>query len=133
MTKSKLNIIIVYLLVVIGFTILQESCKQQIKESKIEEKINNGIDKNTGLIIDDGYKTVIQNCLSCHSSKIITQNRATREGWLEMIQWMQKNQKLWTLGANEDIILNYLSKNYAPKNKGRRVKLTNVEWYLLKE
>lgn len=97
-----------------------------------EEHIENGIDVTSGLIADEGYQVVRQICTSCHSSKQITQNRATREGWMTTIRWMQKTQKLWDLGKNEELILTYLAKNYAPENTGRRQQLTNIEWYVLK-
>ena len=48
-----------------------------------------------------------------------------------MIRWMQAEQKLWDLGENEDKILDYLAKNYAPENKGRRPILTDIDWYEL--
>ena len=57
------------------------------------------------------------------------QNRATREGWEEMIRWMQETQKLWDLGPTEDKILDYLATYYAPENKGRRAQLVVDEWY----
>jgi len=132
-TKSKLAINIFFLSVVFGFTVLHESCNQQNKEADINEAKNIGIDKSTGLIIDNGYKVVKQKCLPCHSGKLIIQNRATREGWVNIIRWMQKKQKLEDLGDNEDIILDYLAKNYAPEDKGRRVPLKNIEWYEIKE
>lgn len=83
----------------------------------------------TGLYVDSGFVQVKANCLSCHSSKLITQNRDTREGWARTIHWMQKTQKLWDLGANESIILDYLAKHYAPEASGRRKLLTDIEWY----
>jgi CxxC motif-containing protein (DUF1111 family) len=85
----------------------------------------------TGLADDPNIQIIAANCTACHSAKLVTQNRATREGWKSMIQWMQKTQNLWDLGKNEDIILDYLAKNYAPENKGRRAPLDNIEWYEL--
>ncbi len=84
-----------------------------------------------GLADDPNIEIIATNCTACHSAKLVVQNRATREGWKSMIQWMQKTQNLWDLGKNEDIILDYLAKNYAPENKGRRVPLQNIEWYEL--
>ena len=56
--------------------------------------VENGIHVNTGLMDDDNLEVVIQSCLSCHSAKLITQNQATREGWQDMIRWMQETQGL---------------------------------------
>ena len=84
-------------------------------------------------VLDEGVEIVINNCTGCHSSKLVTQNRASREGWKATIQWMQKTQNLWELGDNEEIILDYLSKHYAPEEKGRRANLDSIEWYVLEQ
>ncbi len=63
----------------------------------------------TGLAIGHNLNIVIANCTACHSAKLITQNRATKEGWKSIIVWMQKTQKLWDLGENEEKIIDYLS------------------------
>lgn len=91
-------------------------------------EIENGIHKPTGLIVDKGVEEVMVTCKSCHSLEIVIQNRADREGWKELIVWMQKTQNLWQL-PNEAIILDYLGKNYAPKNTGRRKNLEDIVWY----
>jgi hypothetical protein len=101
-------------------------------EEKEDTSIKNGIDVETGLIVDEGYKLVRQQCANCHSLELVTQNRASRAGWEENIRWMQETQGLWDLGALEKPILDYLSKNYGPKKSGRRANLKNIEWYDLK-
>jgi len=93
--------------------------------------IKNGIDVESGLIIDDNYELVNGTCSACHSITLVTQNSATRKGWKELIVWMQKTQKLWDLGDNEALILDYLEKNYAPKEQGRRAPLKDIDWYEL--
>lgn len=90
-----------------------------------------GIHIPTGLLDGEHLQIVINNCTSCHSAQLITQNRATREGWKGLIRWMQKTQNLWDLGENEDKILDYLSTHYAPEKKGRRQNLNISEWYVL--
>lgn len=102
-------------------------------EEVFESDVVKAIDEDTGLIADEGYRLVIANCTPCHSSKLITQNRATREGWENMIRWMQRKQNLWDLGEAEDEILDYLATNYAPDKKGRRENLKNIDWYKLEE
>lgn len=91
----------------------------------------NGIHEPTGLIVDTGVEEVMVTCGACHSLNLVTQNRATRDGWKDIIVWMQETQKLWDLGPKEDIILDYLAKNYAPENQGRRKNLEVEEWYIL--
>lgn len=103
--------------------------------SVVEEadpKITYPIDEATGLIDDENLNLVVANCTACHSSALIIQNRASREGWKSMITWMQETQKLWDLGENEDAILDYLAKHYAPSERNqRRNNLEGIEWYVL--
>lgn len=87
------------------------------------------IDEESGLVAQGDYMIVKGQCTACHSGKLVTQNRATREGWEEMIRWMQKTQKLWDLGEQEEIILDYLATYYSPEEEGRRRNLEVDEWY----
>jgi hypothetical protein len=74
------------------------------------------IDKESGFIIAPGFE-----CTVCHSSMLVTQNKADREGWLEMIRWMQEKQGLWKLEPKlENAILDYLAANYGPTAVYRR-------------
>lgn len=95
------------------------------------DKIENGIHIATGFIANDGYQTVVQNCTSCHSSQLVIQNRMNKERWNATIKWMQETQNLWELGANQEIIVNYLVTNYPPIEKGRRANLIIESWYEL--
>jgi len=97
------------------------------------DKIENGIHQRTGFVEDDGLMLVVNNCTNCHSAKLVTQNRMSKERWVTTIRWMQETQNLWDLGANEEPIVSYLAKNYAPIQKGRRQNLSNIEWYELKD
>jgi hypothetical protein len=108
-----------------------------IEANPLASEIKDGVHLPTGLIADEGLKLVIANCTACHSAKLVTQNHADRDGWQKMIRWMQNSQNLWDLGQQEDLILDYLSKNYAPDksskaHNGRRAPLMNIEWYELK-
>lgn len=96
-----------------------------------ESEVKNGIHVPTGMVADTGVAEVIQNCGACHSLDLVKQNRATAEGWKEIITWMQETQKLWDLGLKEPIIIKYLAKNYGPENTGRRKNLVIEEWYKL--
>ncbi|MEL7251343.1 MAG: hypothetical protein AAFO03_23150 [Bacteroidota bacterium] len=96
-------------------------------------EVKNGIHTPTGLVYAEGFEWLRATCTACHSAKLVTQNRATRAGWLEMIRWMQASQGLWDLGDKEKPILDYLAKHYAPEDIGRRAALpvTEIEWYIL--
>jgi hypothetical protein len=105
-----------------------------VQTSSIDPKdIVNGIHVPSGLIAEEGFELVLGTCAACHSIDLVKQNRATAEGWKEMIVWMQETQGLWELGENEAPIIKYLAKHYAPVNTGRRKNLENIEWYDLKD
>jgi hypothetical protein len=79
------------------------------------------IDEFTGLKIDEGWEQVRANCMACHSSLIITQQRGTAAQWLAMIRWMQEKQNLWQFEpAVEAAIVSYLADNYPPQDDRRR-------------
>ncbi len=60
-------------------------------------------------------------CTACHSAKIVTQNRGSRQTWLARIRWMQDSQGLWPFDpATEGIILDYLETHYGPGEGARR-------------
>lgn len=102
-----------------------------IAEEENEDRIIDGIHVRTGLIDDQGLMTVVNNCTNCHSAKLVMQNRMNAERWNATINWMQETQNLWDLGKNQEIIVNYLVKNYPPKAKGRRMVLSDIDWYEL--
>lgn len=80
-------------------------------------------DPQTGLLVAAGYDQVKAQCTACHSGRLVAQNRADREGWLQMIRWMQDTQGLWPLGEAESVILDYLAEHYGPQPRGRRAPL----------
>ena len=82
------------------------------------------VDPGSGLVIDAGWELVLGHCTACHSARLVTQNRGSRETWLSMIRWMQESQGLWPFDTvTEDAILDYLSRNYAPAASSRRAPL----------
>lgn len=97
------------------------------------DKIEKGIHLRTGFAEGEGLQLVINNCTTCHSAKLVTQNRMSKERWKSTIRWMQETQNLWDLGENEETIVNYLATYYAPIEKGRRQNLANIEWYNLED
>lgn len=98
-----------------------------------EDRIEDGIHVRTGLIEAEGLMTVVHNCTTCHSAKLVTQNRMSAERWNATIRWMQETQNLWELGGNQEIIVNYLVTNYPVHDVGRRASLTNIDWYDLED
>jgi len=102
-------------------------------ETSTEDEVKDGIHVATGMVYAEGFEVVRATCTACHSAQLVTQNRASREGWANMIDWMQKTQGLWELGEQEPIILDYLATYYAPEEVGRRANLDveAIEWYVL--
>lgn len=79
------------------------------------------IDSTTGLAMAPGWQHVRVHCGGCHSHALVTQQRADRQTWLDMIRWMQATQNLWQLAPNvETEILDYLAANYPPNPRRRR-------------
>ena len=117
---------------------LEELTKRRLKIQKQEradnwDLVENGIHVKTGLRDGEHLQIVISQCTSCHSAKLITQNRATRRGWKDMIEWMQATQGLSDLGSHESKIITYLAEHYAPQEVGRRQNLNidAIKWYVL--
>ncbi len=112
---------------------IEERSRNIATEDDDWDRVENGIHVQTGLVYDEGFDVVRGTCTACHSAKLVTQNRATREGWKDMIVWMQETQGLWDLGSNEPIILDYLTKHYAPEEIERRpgLNMAEIEWYIL--
>jgi len=107
---------------------------QEVPITKTEMvELDDEIISQSGFINDSGVSHVIQNCTQCHSAKLVTQNRMSKEGWQATITWMQETQNLWSLGDNREKIVTYLAKNYGPQPKGRRQNLSSVEWYELEQ
>ena len=132
----RMNKFILALVLVIASYLLYDYYQPYLsfgEEELVEEisEIEDGIDVATGLIAESGYKLIKQNCISCHSSKLIIQNRMSYEGWQSSIRWMQETQNFWDLGDKEEPILAYLAKHYAPGKVGRRKALVVEEWYMI--
>jgi hypothetical protein len=61
----------------------------------------------------EGRDLVVANCTACHSDKLVMQNRSDRQGWRELIRWMQEKQGLWPLDPQtENVIVGYLATHY---------------------
>jgi len=127
MTNYQIPIFVTVLALSVGC-----QAPEQVTTTTSSEHVEE-IDTVSGLIIDKNFELVRGQCTACHSAQLITQNSASREGWLQMIRWMQKDQGLWDLGENESLILDYLSEHYGVKQKGRRTPLTEIEWYVLQD
>jgi len=122
--------VLFYYMVNPNFLTFTDDTENYIAVEEIDEDlIENGVHVRTGFVDAEGLMTVINNCTNCHSSKLVTQNRMSKERWNATIKWMQETQGLWELGGNQEIIVNYLVTNYPVVDKGRRENLTNIEWY----
>ena len=129
---AAITVLFLFLVYDPTFSIFQSSEEVLISEVIDDDKIENGIHVATGLKDAPGVDLVIQNCTNCHSAKLVTQNRMSKERWNATIRWMQKTQNLWELGDKQEIIVDYLVANYPVEDKGRRASLADIEWYKLK-
>ena len=78
-------------------------------------------DAFTGLKVSGDWELVRNNCIACHSPKLITQQRGSEDQWLNMIRWMQKKQNLWQFKPETEArIIAYLAQNYPPQADRRR-------------
>ncbi len=78
-------------------------------------------DEVSGLIKNPGWEQVRAHCGGCHSLALVTQQRADRNTWLDIIRWMQATQNLWQFEPETEAqILDYLSANYPPSQDRRR-------------
>ena len=126
------------LLVLIGFAILMSSFIGKNDTGNLTRNPAIALsdtlkkDTETGMIVDKDLYMVKAQCTSCHSSKLIVQNRFTRDGWKQKIRWMQAKHNLWNLGETEKQVLDYLEKYYAPTaTLARRQPLKDIKWYKL--
>jgi hypothetical protein len=79
------------------------------------------VDAFTGLKVADDWELVRNNCIACHSPKLITQQSGSEAQWLNMIRWMQAKQNLWQFDPDtESRIISYLATNYPPQADRRR-------------
>lgn len=79
------------------------------------------LDAATGLKKTGDWQLVRNNCVACHSARLITQQRGSSAQWLNMIRWMQKKQNLWQFDADTEArIIGYLAGNYPPQADRRR-------------
>ena len=79
------------------------------------------LDPATGLKMTGDWQLVRNNCTSCHSARLITQQSGTENHWLGLIRWMQKTQNLWQFEPQtEQKIIHYLADNYPPQADRRR-------------
>lgn len=129
-TAVAVSLMVILAFAVVLVTLINPNWVKPKQVATVSKTQNLEIDM-AGFVEGDGRELVAMNCTRCHSAKLVTQNRATRDGWKSMIVWMQETQNLWPLGTNEPIILDYLAKNYGPQKKGRRPNLANIEWYEL--
>jgi hypothetical protein len=82
------------------------------------------IDPLTGLKMNENWELVRNNCIACHSLKLVTQQRGTSTQWLAIIRWMQDKQNLGRFDPDtENKIIVYLAENYPPQENQRRATL----------
>ena len=83
------------------------------------------LDAFTGFKMSGDWELVRNNCIACHSTKLITQQHGSASQWLDIIRWMQAKHNLWQFDTNtEERIIAYLAENYPPQADRRRVAIS---------
>ncbi len=68
-----------------------------------------------------GVELVRGHCSGCHAVDLVVSQRGDRSFWLKQIRWMQAEQNLWPLPAQEEeAILTYLAEQYGESAWSRR-------------
>jgi hypothetical protein len=79
------------------------------------------LDAFTGLKMTGDWELARNNCIACHSARLITQQRGSKGQWLKLIRWMQAKQNLWQFDPDTEMkIITYLADNYPPQEDRRR-------------
>lgn len=67
-----------------------------------------------GLPEAPGQEEVFYACNACHSIRLVTQQRLSRQRWDELLDWMVEKQGMAELAAEDRaLILDYLATYYA--------------------
>lgn len=82
-------------------------------------------DSEYGVFVDKpGVEEAYAYCSACHSERLVAQNGLTRDGWIELMEWMVDEQEMDPVEEPDyKRVLDYLTKNYGidrpnfPKNK----------------
>jgi cytochrome c len=65
------------------------------------------------LAVAEGAEETFDYCTACHSERIVAQQGLTREGWVEVLEWMVDEQGLTPIDEPDlSTVLDYLSVNY---------------------
>ncbi len=79
------------------------------------------IDPETKMVIDDNWELVKGYCTGCHSAMKFIQQKLTRDRWQELLVWMQTEQGLKGLSAEDEVkVLDYLSSHYTTEAEKRK-------------
>jgi hypothetical protein len=79
------------------------------------------LDPETKMVIDENWELVKGYCTGCHSAMKFIQQKLTRDRWQELLVWMQKEQGLKGLSAEDEVkILDYLALHYTTDEEKRK-------------
>lgn len=93
---------------IIGTLHMSSTASPVMASTSEEEEDYNGI-----LVNEPGADTTYAYCAGCHSERIIAQQGLTRDGWVELLDWMIEEQGMGEIDDPDYTeIINYLSDHY---------------------
>ena len=65
--------------------------------------------------VAEGVEDTYAYCSACHSERIVAQQGLTRDGWIELLEWMVEDQGMAEIDEPDySVVIDYLSTHYGP-------------------
>lgn len=68
-----------------------------------------------GLPREGAYELVDAYCSGCHSLQIVMQQRASKDRWATLLEWMETKQNMPSLEEDEAAVLAYLAEHFGAR------------------
>ncbi len=78
-------------------------------------------DTPEGLPEAPGREETFYACIACHGTAVIRRSRLSREGWVELMDWMTEKHGMAPLeGEDRRVIVDYLARVFPPGTQQRQ-------------
>lgn len=93
---------------VVFAVLMHTSAPQRAHATQNEDDDDYGV-----LLAAPGVEETYAYCSGCHSERIVAQQGLTRDGWVEIMEWMVEEQGMGEIEEPDlTLILDYLTKHY---------------------